>query len=195
MKKYIIIALILALIISFAIGLYLYKLKNLNEQIAFEAEYRKLEANNVIENAQNLLQETSSSKNKTTPNTVVIEKKLYNTCEHLITTEKKIDNEQINKDEGEFQIEYIGWEIQKFTPTEVIVYKEINDFCDEHYLAKNENGVVVVYALDKYGKEKELICNTEIQTKYLTEADIENLEKGIKIYGKKELNKLLEDFE
>ena len=145
MKKYIVIALVLALIAGFILGLYLYKLKIANEQIAFEAEYRKLETKNVIENAENLLQETSSSKNKTTPNTKIIEKRYYNDCEHLGTTEKKIDEKLINKDESEFQIEYIGWEIQKFTPTEVVVYKEINDFCNEHYLVKEENGTVAVY--------------------------------------------------
>ena len=185
MKKYIVIALVLALIAGFILGLYLYKLKIANEQIAFEAEYRKLETKNVIENAENLLRETSSSKNKT----------YYNDCEHLGTTEKKIDEKLINKDESEFQIEYIGWEIQKFTPTEVVVYKEINDFCNEHYLVKEENGTVAVYALDKFGNEKDIICNTEIQTKYLTEKDVENLRTGIKVYGKKELNKLLQDYE
>lgn len=195
MKKYIVIALILALIAGFILGLYLYKLKIANEQIAFEAEYRKLETKNVIENAENLLQETSSSKNKTTPNTKIIEKRYYNDCEHLGTTEKKIDEKLINKDESEFQIEYIGWEIQKFTPTEVVVYKEINDFCNEHYLVKEENGTVAVYALDKFGNEKDIICNTEIQTKYLTENDVENLRTGITVYGKKELNKLLQDYE
>lgn len=195
MKKYIVIALILALIAGFILGLYLYKLKTANEQIAFETEYRRLETKNVIENAENLLQETSSAKNKTTPNTKIIEKKYYNDCAHLGMTEKKIDEKLINKDESQFQIEYIGWEIQKFTPTEVIVYKEINDFCNEHYLVKEENGTVTVYALDKYGKEKELVCNTEIQTKYLTENDVENLKTGVTVYGKKELNRLLQDYE
>ena len=96
MKKYIVIALVLALIAGFILGLYLYKFKIANEQIAFEAEYRKLETKNVIENAENLLQETSSSKNKTTPNTKIIEKRYYNDCEHLGTTEKKIDEKLIN---------------------------------------------------------------------------------------------------
>ena len=77
----------------------------------------------------------------------------------------------------------------------MVVYKEINDFCNEHYLVKEENGTVTVYALDKYGKEKDIVCNTEIQTKYLTENDVENLRTGIKVYGKKELNKLLQDYE
>lgn len=195
MRKYIVVALLLALILGFALGFYLYKLNKINEQIAFEAEYRKMESENVIKEAENIIKETSSNENKTSPNTIVIEKKYYNDCGHLTQTQEKIKENLINKDEAEFQISYIGWEIQKFTPTEVVVYKEINDFCNEHYLLKDIEGEIIVFGLDKYDKEKEVIKETGIQTKYLSEIDIENLKNGIKVYGNKELNQLLEDFE
>lgn len=195
MKKYIILALILALVLGFTLGFYLYKLNKINEQIAFEAEYKKIESQDIVEEAKNIIQETSNNENKTTPNTKVIEKKYYNDCGHLIQTEEKIKESLINKDEAEFQISYMGWEIQKFTSSEIVVYKEINDFCDEHFLLKDMEGEIIVFGLDKYGKEKEVIRETGIQTKYLSELDIENLKNGIKIYGSKELNKMLEDFE
>lgn len=195
MKKHIIFILVLALVVSFMIGLYLYRIDKVNEQIAFEAEYQKQESQNIIRAAENILKETSSSENKTSPNTKLIEKKYYNDCEHLIQTESEIPEKLINKTQSEFQAEYIGWEIQKFTTSEVVVYKEINDFCDEHYLLKDVEGEIIVYALDKYGKEREIIKETGIQTKYLSEVDIENLKNGMKVYGNKELNQLLEDFE
>lgn len=195
MKKYIVIMLILTLIISFLLGLYLYKLSKLDEQIAFEAEYRKMESENTIKNATNIIEQTSSTENVITPNTVLIEKMYYNECEHLVEKEKKVEEKLINKNEAELQIEYIGWVIQKFTPSEVVVYKEINDFCDEHYLLKDVNGSINVYKLDKYGREKELIQETKIQTRYLPEIDLQELEKGIKAYGNTELIQLLQDFE
>ncbi len=195
MRKYIILALVLALILGFALGFYLYKLNKINEQIAFEAEYRKMESENVIREAENIIKETSSSENKTSPNTIIIEKKYYNDCGHLTQTQEKIKEKLINKSESELQAEYIGWEIQKFTPAEVVVYKEINDFCDEHYMLKDVDGEIMVFGLDKYGNEKEVIKETGIQTKYLSEVDIENLKLGMKVYGIKELNQLLEDFE
>ena len=193
MKKYIFIALILALILSFLLGVYLYKSKQINEQIAFEAEFSKSE--NVIKQAEEIIKETSSSEYKTTPNTKVIEKKYYKDCKHLMQEEQIIKENLINKTQSEFQIEYIGWEIQKFTPSEIAIYKEINDFCNEHYLLKDLNGEIVVYKLDKYGNAKEIIQKTGIQTKYLSEIDIENLKKGIKAFGNKGLKQALEDFE
>lgn len=193
MKKYVVIALILALIFSFAIGLYIYKLKLIDEKIAFDAEYNKSE--NVIKKADELLRETSSDEYKTSPNTKIIEKKLYNDCGHLIQEEKKIEEKLVNKTMAEFQTDYIGWEIQKFTPNEVVVYKELNDFCDEHYLLKDIEGEIMVYGLDKYGNIKETIKETGIQTKYLSDIDVESLKEGIQVSGQKELSQIIEDFE
>lgn len=193
MKKYIVLVLILALTVSFLLGIYLNKLKQINEQIAFETEFDRNE--NIINEAKDLLTETSSSEFKTTPNTKIIEKKYYNNCKHLVQEEQKIKEKLINKNESELQIEYVGWEIQKFTPNEIVVYKEINDFCDEHFLLKDVEGEIIVYKLDKYENIKETIIETGIQTKYLSEIDIKNLKNGIKVYGNKELKKSLEDFE
>lgn len=195
MRKHIIIILIIGLVASIILGFYIHKLNRIDEQIAFEAEFTRTKAENVIKDAENILQETSSSEEKTSPNTKLIEKIYYTDCDHLVQTEKKIKEKLINKTEAEFQIEYIGWEIQKFTQAEVVVYKEKIDYCNEHYLLKDVEGEIIVYALDKYDREREIVKETGIQTKYLPEADIENLKNGMNVYGNKELNQLLEDFE
>ena len=59
MKKYIVLVLILALTVSFLLGIYLNKLKQINEQIAFETEFDRNE--NIINEAKDLLTETISS--------------------------------------------------------------------------------------------------------------------------------------
>lgn len=195
MRKYIILMAIATAVVSFLLGLYLYKLNKINEQIAFEAEYGKIQSENIINEAENLIKETSTAQNKTTPNTRLIEKRYYIDCGHLVEEEKEIEENLINKEEEELKNEYTGWEIQKFTPTEVVVYKEIHDFCNQHYLLKELDGEIVVYRLDKYDNKKNIEKSTGIQTMYLSEIDIENLKKGIKVCGKKEMNKMLEDFE
>ena len=194
MRKYIVI-IVLAIILSFFLGMYLYKIDKLNEELAFEAEYTTNKAENAINEAEEILQKTSSTEDKINPDTKIIEKLYYNDCNHIVQTEKQATPEMVNETKDLFQAEYIGWEIQKFTNTEVVVYKEIYDFCDEHYCIKDVDGTIAVYKLDKYGKEKELIEQTDIQTKYLSEVDIADLEKGITVYSKTELNKKLEDFE
>ena len=195
MRKYIIFILIIGLVASIILGFYLHKLNKIDEQIAFEAEYRRLKTENIIKDAENILEETSTSEQKTSPNTQIIEKTYYTDCEHLKQEKEEIQEKLINKTKSEIQIEYIGWEIQKFTSNEVVVYKEVHDFCNEHYILKDVEGEIVIYALDKYDKEREIIKETGIQTMYLPETDIEDLKEGVKVYSNKELNQLLEDFE
>lgn len=195
MRKYIVFILVIGLSASIILGFYLHKLSKVDEQIAFEAEYRKTKTENIMKQAEKIIEETSSLETTTTPNTKLIEKKYYNDCNHLLQEEKNMKEKLVNKNESEFQIEYIGWEIQKFTSNEVIVYKEINDYCNEHYLLKDIEGQIIIYALDKYDKENIILKETGIETSHLPEADIENLKKGIKVYSRKELNQLLEDFE
>lgn len=195
-RKYILIILIaLALILSFFLGMYLYKLDRINDELAFDVEYTTNEEKNFIKENEELLQKTNSIEDKINPNTKLIEKIYYNDCNHIVQIEKEITEDLINKTKEELQAEYIGWEIQKFTNKEVVVYKEIYDFCDEHYLLKDNNGCIYVYKIDKYGKEKELKEKTDIQTKYLSEVDLAELKKGIIVYSKKDVNKKLEDFE
>lgn len=194
MRKYIILV-VLAIVLSFFLGLYLYKIEKINEELAFDVEYTTNKGESSIRQAEEILQKTSSTEDKINPNTRLIEKLYYNDCNHIVQHEKEITEKLVNKTKDEFQIEYIGWEIQKFTNAEVVVYKEVFDFCDEHYMLKDENGHINVYKLDKYGKEKELIEETDVQTKYLSEMDLAELKKGITVYSKIDVNKKIEDFE
>ena len=163
---------VLVIVLSFFLGIYLYKIDKIDEELAFEMEYTTNRGENAIQEAENILQRTSSTEQ-----------------------EREITEDLVNKTKEELQIEYIGWEIQKFTNTEAVVYKEIYDFCNEHYLIKDKDGYIYVYKLDKQGKEKELIEKTDIQTKYLEETDLKELKKGITVYSKKDVNKKIEDFE
>ena len=71
-----------------------------------------------------------------------------------------------------------------------------NVYEDENtkYTIRNENNYVTIYKIDEAGKEI-LYKTTTINTKYLTEEDLEIINKGIEIIGREELNRLLEDFE
>ena len=57
-----------------------------------------------------------------------------------------------------------------------------------------ENGKVVIYLVSQEGRES-LYEKTNISSEYLTETDLINMQDGLEIYGKEELNKVIEDFE
>lgn len=196
MGKYTIIAIILVgIILGFLTGIYLYRIN----QVEFKkvADINQEEINEILsindEESLNVV-ETNIEEEKVSPNCKLILKIYYNKCEHLIEKRETIEDAVVNMTEQELREKFYEWEIQKFTPTEIVLYKEIDEFCNEHFLIKEEDGYIVIYKLDE-NNNSELFEITEISIEYLSEKDLENIKKGIEIYTKKELNKALEDFE
>lgn len=99
----------------------------------------------------------------------------------------------LNKEEVEKQ--YPEWKVIGFSPEKITLYKEFDDICGEHFKIKVEDGKIVIYLTNKQGID-EVYLKTNISSEYLTETDLINMEDdGLEIYGKEELNKIIEDFE
>lgn len=198
MKKYTVISLIVtAIMLGFFTGIYLYKIKQINnqnntEKIAelIEDEYTKTAE--LINN--NEVVTTNAEKEKTSPNCVLTLKIYYNICGHLIEKKENIQEAEVNITEEELKEKFNDWEVQKFTSTEIVLYKEVNEFCNEHYLLKEQDEEIAIFKLDQNNNEI-FLEKTDISTEYLTEKDLENIKRGITVYTEKELNKTIEDFE
>lgn len=196
MKKNWLITLIILLIIGtgILIGILLYKPETNNfKEIQ---EEKTLANNNNIENNTNDVKSilTNYSEIITSPYAILIFKRNYSECGH--TTNEKIDipKELVNINKEELQREYKDWTIEQFTSNEIILSKNENGICNEHYIIKENNGYICVYYIDKYENET-LKETTGIVTNYLPQTDIEKLKQGIKVNGKEELNATLEDYE
>ena len=194
-KTYLIVILaVTLLLIGIAVGVYSYTQeikdsnRNRNARLANENESIG------IIRPTNTVIETASVEIKVSPNTVLKEKQYYNKCDHLTESEKEITEELINKTEEEIAEIYAGWNIEKFTNEQITLYKENEGYCNQHYVIKENNGTIAIFRLDKNGNEI-LKQNTDFQTMYLTEADLDKLKKGIEAIGEAELNSILEDFE
>jgi len=199
MKKYTIIAIIIVgITLGFLTGLYLYRINKIdynNKEIIAETIEDDCTAIAQLndEKLSNIIQ-TSKTQEKTSPNCMITLKVYYEICEHLIETRKNIEEPQVNLTEEELKRKFPDWEIQKFTSNEIVLYKEINEFCNEHFLLKEEDGYISIYKLDK-NNNSQFFQTTEISTDYLAEEDLNKIRSGIKVYTQKELNKILEDFE
>lgn len=136
----------------------------------------------------------SSSEEKVGANAILILKKYYTKCEHTINEYVELPQELVNMTKKEVQAQYPEWEVIGFEPSKVSLYKEFEDECGEHFKLKVEDGKVVVYIVNKDGTES-LYEKTNISSEYLTETDLINMQDGLEIYGKEELNKIIEDFE
>ncbi len=140
------------------------------------------------------VKEANSSDEKLSANSRLVLKKYYKKCDHTINEYVEMPAEFVNMTEDDIKNEYPEWEIIGFSSEEVILYKEIDDKCDEHFVLKLEEGKVVIYKILEDGTN-ELYEKTDIAAEYLPEVDLLNMDGGLEIYGKESLNQILEDFE
>ena len=138
--------------------------------------------------------EVSSTEEKVAANAILILKKYYTKCDHTINEYVELPKELVNLTKEQVQEKYSDWEVIGFEKGKITLYKEFDDVCGEHFKLKIEDGKVVVYTVNNEGTET-LYEKTNISSEYLTETDLINMQDGLEIYGKEELNQVIEDFE
>ena len=187
------ILLVIMVILLFALGvmmgIYFYGSDNtedtnlLNVQLAEES----MSGNNVTVS-------TSLTEEKVSANCTIVEKQYFTGCDHLIKDIKEIPEDWINMTEEEIIEKYPDWTLESFTNNQIIVSQEKEGYCGEHYVIRTHDDVIGIYTLDENGKET-LKEDTDIPTMYLTEEDLEILNKGIQAIGENQLHQVLEDYE
>ena len=138
--------------------------------------------------------EASEIETKISPNAKLIIKKYYKECGHTAEEIKTVTNDMVNKNKEEMEKLYPDYNIEKFLNNEIILKKEEEGQCNEHYIIKDENSNIIIYRVLNDGAE-EVYQNTVISTEYLPETDRINLKSGVKVFGIENLNSIIEDFE
>ena len=140
-----------------------------------------------------LVEETSSEGEKISPNCSIIFRRHYNDCGHTIEQYSSIPTELVNKTEEDLREQYPGWTVEEFSRNQIILSRDFDSECGEHYILREKAGKEVVYL--KTGDTEELVEETDIATEFLTETDRIELQNGIEANGRVELNQLIEDYE
>ena len=137
----------------------------------------------------------TSTEEKVAANAILILKKYYIQCDHTINEYVEMPQELVNLTKEEVQNKYNDWKVIGFEPNKVTLYKEFDDMCGEHFKLKVEEGKIVIYQINKEGNQS-IYEKTNISSEYLTQTDLISIEiGGLDVYGKEELNKIIEDFE
>lgn len=168
MKKILfIIGIFLAMvIIGFLIGRSIFKPVVDNSNIISQKE-NNLKKNNFINVEKNEKIAVNTSEEKISVNTIIKKVTYYSNCNHNIELIIKDKKKYINMTKEMLQKEFPDWEIKEFNRDNVILYKEEDDFCNEHFLVKDEDGYVTIYTIDNNENILELLDKTDISTKYL----------------------------
>lgn len=138
--------------------------------------------------------ETINQEEKVSPNAVLIIRKNYKKCGHTTNDEAIIPEDMVNKTKNEVEEIYSNWTIQEFSKDKVVLYKQLDDICKEHYILRPLDNVIAVYRVNA-NDEEILEEKTGIAIQYLPQPDLLKLENGIKAVGKEQLNSILEDYE
>lgn len=181
---------LLVVILGITAGIIVHVYSNQKNEEA-TVQYVK-EVNKSFENQ--IVVETASKEVKTSPNATITYETYFNQCGHSYINKEKIKSNEVNKTKEEFERLYPKWQIKEFDSGDIKLYREENGICGNHYMLRERNGSISVYTIDKDGNEK-LKKETEINTKYLPEKDMELLKNGIKVNSEKELEEVLSDYE
>ena len=152
------------------------------------------ECTDEYEAMQNELIATTAEEEKISPNAILTKKITYTGCRHTTSQYSEIPEEMVNLTKTDLQEKYSDWTVEEFSDTEIVLSKEEAGECGEHFVIRDEEGVIVIYEILENGTEKEYE-KTDISTEYITETDRINLQNGVYINGKQELNQFIEDFE
>ena len=189
MKKWLV---VLSLIFIFAMSVYCGFM--INSYINFS----KKDNENIAILAENTAEgksvDTAYKEVTVSPNAEIIMTEKFKKCGHTMENREEAPREIVNLDEEKVKDYFKGWTINKFTSDEIDISRENNGICGEHYILRESDGYISISTKNDIG---EYIFKglTDIPVQYLPEEDLKNLEHGIEIVGRENLNSFLEDFE
>lgn len=180
-------ALVTLLIISFMIGFFGYKLYD--SSIKME-EISKVNSENEIKQDKAV----NATREKVSPNATIIIRTYYKKCEHYEEESVELPAEMVNCTQEEIENKYKDLYLESFSANELVFLKKEEGICNNHYILKEKNNVINIYKL-KGDEKEEFYDKTSISKEYLSEIDLKKLKEGIEVFGKEELNSILEDYE
>ena len=189
---------IIVIMIAVFTAIVIYKTNNKEEidNIEFKIAEENIldDCTDEYEEIQEEMLQASTNQEKISPNCFITFKTKYKKCGHETNKYEKIDDNLVNKTKEELQKIYSEWKIEDFSDSNIVLSKDEDGYCDEHYLIQDKEGKVVIYKILEDGT-KQKFQETEISIEYLSEADKVQIKKGIRVNGMQNLNQLIEDFE
>ena len=148
----------------------------------------KNETNNEI------IKETSWNEEKLSFDASFGLKKNYKECGHSKFYYSELPKELINLSKNEISNLYSNWKVEEFSSKSLVLSQNLEGYCDDHYVLKLGDENIEVFKQISKDRE-EFYKDTNISKEYLTASDLNKLEEGIYVYGFKNLNSAIEDFE
>ncbi|KXZ39417.1 BofC C-terminal domain-containing protein [Alkalithermobacter thermoalcaliphilus JW-YL-7 = DSM 7308] len=128
---------------------------------------------------------------------IITFKTLFTKCNDVVEKTENIPDQLVGADEENvkkyIKSNYPAWNLIEFDQNMIVLFREINSYCQDHYEIGQEEGKLVIYKYDEEGR-KQVVEKTEYPIEHLPEIDQEKIKNGIVVNSLEEVNQLLEDF-
>lgn len=135
----------------------------------------------------------SLDETKLSPNAEMTIKKKFTLCGHTKTNKMSIPIEMVNYTEEEVKKKYTGWQIEKFMQNELVLSKDIEAKCENHYVLKIEDEKLKIYN-EVTADKLNFVDEIDIELALIPSIEINDLQEGIRVYGEEELNELIANY-
>lgn len=206
---------VIAFIIGLSVGLYTgVEVHKQDEQVAKnnivensvqDVILKKIQSNDDLSGEDNIIKNLNSSGDddvitvtispeKISPNAKMVIMKNFTRCGHSKVNRIDIPKELINFTEEELKEKYTGWDIEEFSKDQIVLSRDIDANCDDHYVLKEVEGKIAIYN-ELTDDKMNLVEIVDTDVNLLGEDDKIALANGIRVYGQAELSSIIEDYE
>jgi hypothetical protein len=126
---------------------------------------------------------------------IMVLERYYTGCGHYLIEEHPMENRYIGKNREELAQAYPNWTLKLFTPQRLVLRTEIDSYCPDHYMIKEENGFLVIFRPDKDTGIMLIVEATNIRLERLDSRLQEQLSQGIVVDGIEGVELFMENLE
>ena len=86
---------------------------------------------------------------KTEPGSVLVCRRFYIRCRHTVTEETAMAARYVGKTGEDLRLAYPAWDLVAFTPERAVFTVNIDGYCPNHYIIREEGGYLIIYRPEK----------------------------------------------
>jgi len=133
--------------------------------------------------------------NEILSSTEIVFNRSYKLCKDVITEKRKPYIGEIGTKEEGIQSIFPGWTIEKFTGEQLVLSKQIDNYCSNHYILKEQGGLVTIYAPLEEDEGLEVIKHTTVKVHSLPPDLQQEIEKGMAVESMEQIEYLIESWQ
>jgi len=129
------------------------------------------------------------------PETDIIFNRFYTLCKDVVVEKRKPFKEEIGSDISGIRARFNDWDVEEFSEIQVVLKKEIDNYCSNHYIVQEQGGLVTIYIPVEEKEGLEVLNQTSIKVSSLHPALQEEIEEGLVVDSLEQVEILMESWE